>query len=59
MFIKQIEVTEKNLMEVITDDSVYVIKRCRLFNRMEMVQIGDADVKDILADNAIIIKIIE
>lgn len=59
MFIKKIEVNSDNLMEVIRDTSVYVIKKDYFKDGYRMARIGDADVKDILSDNVLIIKIME
>lgn len=58
MNITVIGVTKANLMEVITDDSVYVIKR-NLFNknRFVMEPIAEADVKDLLSGDVIIVKV--
>lgn len=59
MYIKKIEVTEANLVETIKDESVYVIKKAWFHDGYDMMPIGRADVRDILADDVAIIKIIE
>ena len=59
MYIKKIEVTASNLMEVVTDSSVYAIKKSSWNDEYRMVAIADADVKDVLSDKVAIIKIIE
>lgn len=58
MNISVIGVTKANLMDVISDDSVYVIKN-DYFNkdRWMMKPVKDADVSDLLSDDALIVKI--
>ena len=58
MNITVLGVTKANLMDVITDDSVYVIKKNH-FGRspLAMEHILDADVKDLLSENVLIVKI--
>jgi hypothetical protein len=58
MNITVIGVTKANLMDVITDDSIYVIKKdyCRK-DRLTMKSIKDADVNDLLSEDVLIVKI--
>lgn len=58
MNISVIGVTKANLMDVITDDSVYVIKEHYFDkNRYMMEPVKKADVDDLLSDNVLIVKI--
>lgn len=58
MNITVIGVTKANLMDVITDDSIYVIKKSHFGeNRLMMKSIKDADVNDLLSDDVLIVKI--
>ena len=59
MYIKKIEVNASNLMEVITDSSVYVIRKNNWNDEYFMLAIADANIKDVLSDKVSIIKIIE
>lgn len=58
MNITVIGVNKANVMEVITDESVYVIKR-DLFraDKFTMMPIEKADVKDLMSDDVLIVKI--
>lgn len=57
MNITVIGVNKANLMEVITDDSNYVIKKAWLANDWMMIPIKKADVNDLLSDNVLIVKV--
>lgn len=60
MGISVIKVTRANLMDVIMDDSMYVIKNHWMRkNRYEMIPIVDADVKDLLSDDVIVVSIVK
>lgn len=58
MNISVIGVTKANLMSIITDDSVYVIKRSYFDeNRYKMISVKETEVKDLLSDEVLIVKI--
>lgn len=59
MFIEKIEVTASNMMAIITDPSVYVIRKRFLTDGYSMTPIADADVKNLLDRDAAVIKITE
>ena len=60
MNISIIEVTKENMMNIVTDDSVYVIKRDLLKkDRFVMKPVKGANVEDLMSDKAVIIKIAE
>ena len=58
MNISVLGVTKANLMDVITDDSVYIIKRDYFDKSRCMMQpVKSADVNDLLSDDVLIVKI--
>lgn len=58
MNITVIGVTKANIMDVITDDSVYVIKKNHFGKGLlAMVPVLDVDVKDLLSEQTLIVKI--
>lgn len=58
MDIKTLEVTKENLMEILTDPNVYVIKECGLSGeRYRMLEIKETDVGDVLNPRNSIIRI--
>ena len=58
MNITVIGVNKNNLMEVINDPSVYVIKRLWTHtDKLAMIPIEEADVKDLLSEDVLIVKI--
>jgi hypothetical protein len=58
MSITVIGATKANLMDLVTDESVYVIKKNWLGKAgYRMTPIKDADVKDLLSDDVLIVKI--
>ena len=57
MGISVIKVTNANLMEIIADESVYVIKNHWAGNGYDMVPVGKANVSDLLSENVLIVKI--
>ena len=59
MYIEKITVTAENMMEVITDSSIHVIKKYDWTDSYQLIPIRDADVSDLLADRVAIIKIIK
>jgi hypothetical protein len=53
-----IGVTKANLMDVISDDSVYVIKHHWIHkDQYEMVPVKKADVNDLLSEDVLIVKV--
>lgn len=57
MNISVVGVNKTNLMGVITDNSVYVIKKDCFRPGWIMEPIGKADVKDLLSEDVLIVKI--
>jgi hypothetical protein len=58
MNISVIGVTKANLMDIITDESVYVIKKAWLRKDEFMMEpVKNADVKDLLSGDVLIVKI--
>ena len=61
MKLSVISVNQTNLMDVITDESVYAIVKERCWNggEPEMKSIGDVHVEDLLSEETIIVRITE
>lgn len=56
MEIKKLEVTNENLFDILTDDSVYVIRR--IYNsECRMTKISETEVKDVLSNETIVVRI--
>ncbi len=59
MNIKTVSVTSENVMEVITNPKVHIIKKRWADQGYTMKPIADADVKDLLTNDVVIIEIVE
>lgn len=59
MHVKEIMVTEANMPEVIKDETVYVIKKSVLFGQHIMMPIGSADIRDLMSNEVLFVRIIE
>ena len=60
MKIEIIELTEVNLMSVITDKDVFIIKSSMWYEeRIEMIPIGKCDISDLLSGNSAVIRVIK
>jgi hypothetical protein len=59
MNISVVGVNKANLMDVITDNSVYVIKKDYFRPGWRMEPIAKADVNDLLSEDVLIVKICE
>lgn len=59
MNISIISVNKANLMDIINDDSVYLIKQPYFSDRYQMTPIKGAEVGDLLSADVLIVKIIE
>ena len=59
MIIKEVEVSASNLMEVILDKSNYVIRKRYSGDEFVMQPIMDAEIKQLLDKDTIVIKIVE
>ena len=59
MCIKNVEVTTENLMELIADPDIYVIKEGFFGNGYRMCPIKEANISDILSKNVAIIRVVE
>jgi hypothetical protein len=57
MNISVIGITKANLMDVITDRSVYVIKKRWTRDSYDMTPIEEADVKDLFSEDVLIVRI--
>lgn len=53
------KVDESNLLEVIQDESMFIIKRGGLFGRYMMMPISHADVRDLTSSEVLFIRITE
>lgn len=59
MKIINVKVDESNLMEIIQDENIYVIKRGGLFGKYVMFPIGRADVCDLMSGEVTFVRITE
>ena len=57
MGISVVGINKANLMEVIMDDSVYVIKKKWCGDGFQMIPVKSADVKDLMSEDVLIVRI--
>ena len=56
MGIEELKVTNKNIMDILTDDNVYVIRRT-FCGEYRMNPISESDVKTVLSEEVKIVRI--
>ena len=60
MKIEKIEVTNKNLMDIIRDDSMFIIKKDKHWNEgYKMKPVKEGEISDLLSEDCAIIQITE
>ena len=57
MKLEVVEINEKNMMEVLTADDVYVIRPRMMRDEFVMEPIGEANVADVVSANVAIVRL--